>query len=82
MSYKHNDEDDYRDDQHNDDEYNNDEYQDEYEDDFDYEEFVSENYGTSISNTQTKMIWRLVAVVLLLVFAGPVVISLLQAFSQ
>ncbi len=36
------------------------------DDDFDYEQFVEDNYGQRLTNTKTKPIWRLVAVVLLL----------------
>jgi uncharacterized membrane protein YvbJ len=38
-------------------------------DDFDYEQFVEENFATGSTNTQTRPVWRLVAVVLLLLFA-------------
>lgn len=38
------------------------------EDDFDYEQFVEENFSEGVTNTQTRPLWRLVAVVLLLLF--------------
>jgi uncharacterized membrane protein YvbJ len=38
-------------------------------DDFDYEQFVEENFTTGSTNTRTRPLWRLVAVVLLLLFA-------------
>jgi uncharacterized membrane protein YvbJ len=48
-------------------------WQDEYgddvgDDDFDYEEFVEENFSGRATNTRTRPLWRLVAVVLLLAF--------------
>lgn len=43
-----------------------DDYDDDGDDeDFDYEQFVEDNYGQQLTNTETKPIWRLVAVVLL-----------------
>jgi hypothetical protein len=38
------------------------------DDDFDYEEFVEENFAGRATNTRTRPLWRLVAVVLLLAF--------------
>lgn len=43
---------------------------DDYEDDdFDYEAFVEENFSGNLTNKQTKPLWRLVSVVLLIAFA-------------
>jgi sarcosine oxidase delta subunit len=38
------------------------------DDDFDYDEFVEENFSGRATNTKTRPLWRLVAVVLLLAF--------------
>lgn len=38
------------------------------DDDFDYDEFVEQNYGESVTNTQTAPLWRLVAIILLVLF--------------
>lgn len=38
------------------------------DDDFDYEAFVEENFSGRSTNTQTRPLWRLVVVVLLLAF--------------
>ena len=48
-----------------------DEYEEGYGDDteeFDYEEFVEENFSDSLVNSQTKPVWRWVAIGLLLLF--------------
>ena len=37
-------------------------------DDFDYEQFVEDNFEGSMTNTQTAPLWRLVAVILLILF--------------
>ena len=39
------------------------------DDDFDYDQFVRQNFSESVTNTQTSPWWRLVAVVVLAVFA-------------
>jgi uncharacterized membrane protein YvbJ len=39
-------------------------------DDFDYDGFVEENYATTSGNLETKMHWRLVSVILLLIIGG------------
>ncbi len=38
-------------------------------DDFDYDEFVEDNFSSTAVNTNTRPIWRLVALVLLVLFA-------------
>jgi RNA-splicing ligase RtcB len=38
------------------------------DDDFDYDQFVNENFGSGMTNTQTRPLWRFVAVVLLVIF--------------
>ena len=38
-------------------------------DDFNYDEYVQQNFPESVTNTETRPIWRLVAVVLLALFA-------------
>lgn len=38
-------------------------------DDFDYDRYVEENYPGTVTNTQTRPLWRLVAVILLALFA-------------
>lgn len=40
------------------------------DDDFDYDEFIDQEFSTSVTNRQTRPIWRLVAIVLLLLFAA------------
>jgi uncharacterized membrane protein YvbJ len=46
-------------------------WRDEYDtdlDEFDYDDYVAQEFSTTAANTQTRPIWRLVAVVLLIVF--------------
>ncbi len=38
-------------------------------DDFDYDQYVEENFPERVTNTQTRPVWRLVAVILLILFA-------------
>lgn len=38
---------------------------DDEDDDFDYDEFIEENFSSGLTNTQTRPLWRLVAVILL-----------------
>ena len=38
------------------------------DDDFDYDEFVRDNLSGQITNTQTAPLWRIVALVLLVLF--------------
>ncbi len=38
-------------------------------DDFDYDQYVEENFPETVTNTQTRPLWRLVAVILLALFA-------------
>jgi hypothetical protein len=37
-------------------------------DDFDYDQFVEDNFSSSVTTTQTRPLWRLVAVLLLVLF--------------
>ena len=39
------------------------------DDDFDYEQFVEENFPEHTTNTQTRTLWRFIALILLLAFA-------------
>jgi len=39
------------------------------DDDFDYDEFVRENFSRAVTRTQTRPLWRIVAVVLLVLAA-------------
>ncbi|WP_218933924.1 hypothetical protein [Rubripirellula lacrimiformis] len=60
-----------------DDEYDSDfDDQSDDDDDFDYESFVEDNFGTGVTNTETKPLWRLVAVVLLVVFIGGLLLQI------
>ena len=55
-------------------------WRDEYESDdeeFDYDDYISEEFGTSVTNTRTRPLWRLVAVVLLILFTGGYLLFLL-----
>lgn len=65
-----------------DDEYDDDSYDkdDSGDDDFDYDSFVEENFGDSVTNTQTKPLWRLVTVVLLSLIAVAAVLQFLAIF--
>ena len=47
------------------------------DDEFDYDEYVEREHGTSVANTETKAIWRLVAIVLLVLMTGVFLISML-----
>ena len=42
---------------------------DDGEDDFDYEEFVEDNFSSRVTNTQTPVIWRVTALILLIILA-------------
>lgn len=42
---------------------------DDFADDFDYDDYVRQNFSETITNTQTRPLWRLVAVILLALFA-------------
>ena len=42
------------------------------EDDFDYDEFVRENFASSPVATQTRPIWKFVAIILLILFLSSV----------
>ncbi len=44
-------------------------WDDDSEDDFDYEEFVEDNFSPRVTNTQTAVIWRVTALVLLGILA-------------
>jgi uncharacterized membrane protein YvbJ len=44
-------------------------WEDAGDEDFDYEAFVEENFTPRSTNTQTPVIWRVTALVLLIVFA-------------
>jgi len=46
-------------------------------DDFDYEEFIEENFSATTANTNTRPIWRLVAVVILAIFVITCLLPLL-----
>lgn len=46
------------------------------DDDFDYEQFIEDNYGQQLTNTETKPIWRLVAVVLLVLIGLTAVLQI------
>lgn len=48
------------------------------EEEFDYDLFIADNFSDQVTNTETKPFWRLVSVLLLLVFG----LSLLIAFSR
>lgn len=67
--YDHDDDDPYDDDpdDHDPDDHDPDDHDlyDDGDDDFDYDQFVEDNYGHTLTNTATKPIWRLVAVVML-----------------
>ena len=57
----------------NDNEFSNGELDDEeeaddWEDDFDYESFVEENFSGSMTNTETKPLWRFVSLTMLILF--------------
>ena len=46
-------------------------WRDEYDtdvDEFDYDDYVADEFSTTVANTRTRPLWRLVAVVLLIVF--------------
>jgi uncharacterized membrane protein YvbJ len=46
-------------------------WRDEYDtdlDEFDYDDYVAQEFSTTAANTQTRPIWRLAAVVMLIVF--------------
>ena len=49
------------------DSFDNDSFDDEG-DDYDYEAFVEENFSDNLTNRETKPLWRLVSVVLLIAF--------------
>ncbi|MGB7326549.1 MAG: hypothetical protein WBD31_16865 [Rubripirellula sp.] len=65
-----------------DDDYDEDEFDedDTGDDDFDYDAFVEDNFGSNLTNTETKPLWRLVAVVLLIVFVGAAVLQVMAMF--
>jgi len=44
-------------------------WEEDAEDDFDYEEFVADHFEVGSTNTRTAPAWRLVAVILLILFA-------------
>jgi uncharacterized membrane protein YvbJ len=50
---------------------------DAHDDDFDYEEYVQREFPDTVANTQTPPLWRLVAVVLLIVLVGGYLLLLL-----
>lgn len=39
------------------------------DEDFDYDEYIAANHSDGLTNTETKPVWRLVAVILLVVFS-------------
>lgn len=45
------------------------EWDDDADDDFDYDQYVADNFEGSTTNTNTAPMWRLVAVILLVLFA-------------
>ncbi|TWU55118.1 hypothetical protein [Rubripirellula reticaptiva] len=47
------------------------------DDDFDYDAFVEDNFESKLTNTETKPLWRLVAVVLLIAVVGAAVLQVM-----